>query len=250
MANTQSQIVERLVELNKALEVGTINELELEEMVQLSREFHEKMVIIQYKAIEKNVYAKTAVSEAPAPEKIEETVEDEVITAEDEGFDFSNPAVENPEIDFSIFDADKPEQTEKKENTLNTEVKKEVEATPYQEKIIEKQSSILEQIDEEKYASFHERFAKSEDDSFISKMSASKIESLKSAFGLNEKMQVINELFNGNSDFFNKAIEILDNQASSETARQRLSEIAVTNEWNLEQEIVEEFVRKVERRYA
>ena len=81
-------------------------------------------------------------------------------------------------------------------------------------------------------------------------MSASKIDTLKSAFGLNEKMQVINDLFNGNSDFFNKAIEILDTQSTPEMARQKLSEIAVSNEWDLEQEIVEEFVRKVERRYA
>jgi hypothetical protein len=81
-------------------------------------------------------------------------------------------------------------------------------------------------------------------------MSASKIDTLKGVFGLNEKMQVINDLFNGNSDFFNKAIEILDTQSTPEMARQKLSEIAVSNEWDLEQEIVEEFVRKVERRYA
>ena len=250
MANTQSEIVARLVELNKDLEEGTIREFELEEMVQLSRELHEKMVIIQYKAMEQSVYEKNPPIENKVVEAVVEQVEEKPSTADEVGFDFSNPIVENPEIDFSIFESEKPVQADRKENAFNPEVKKEPEQETFQERVVEKQSSILEQIDEEKYASFHERFAQPEDDSFLGKMSASKIETLKSAFGLNEKMQVINELFNGNSDFFNKAIEILDTQSSSETARQKLSEIAVTNEWDLEQDIVEEFVRKVERRYA
>lgn len=250
MANTQSEIVARLVELNKDLETGNLSEFDLEEMVQLSRELHEKMVVIQYKAIEQSVYEKKRSAKNVVIEEAVEQIEEPTKTQEEVGFDFSNPSVENPEIDFSIFDSEKPAQTDRKENAFNPEIKKEQQPEPESQKIIEKQSSILEQIDEEKYASFHERFAKSEDDSFLGKMSASKIETLKSAFGLNEKMQVINDLFNGNSDFFNKAIEILDTQSTPEMARQKLSEIAVSNEWDLEQEIVEEFVRKVERRYA
>lgn len=250
MANTQSEIVARLVELNKDLETGNLSEFDLEEMVQLSRELHEKMVVIQYKAIEQSVYEKKRSAKNVVSEEAVEQIEKPTKSQEEVGFDFSNPSVENPEIDFSIFDSEKPTQIDRKENAFNPEIKQEQQPEPESQKIIEKQSSILEQIDEEKYASFHERFAKSEDDSFLGKMSASKIDTLKGAFGLNEKMQVINDLFNGNSDFFNKAIEILDTQSTPEMARQKLSEIAVSNEWDLEQEIVEEFVRKVERRYA
>lgn len=247
MANTQTEILNRLIVLNKALANGSLSRIEMTEMVQLTRELHEKTLIISYKALEQNVYGKATEKTEEKPietESLEELHSNTKEKNEVEDLDFSNTEIENPEIDFSIFDTETTKNIEKKENTSNptTRKKESIETTS--------ETSILKQIDEEKHTSFYERFSKPENDSLLGKMSSRKLDSLKGAFGLNEKLQVVNELFDGNSELFNKAIDILDNQDSEEDAREQLSKIAVSNDWNLEKEIVEEFVKKVERRYV
>jgi hypothetical protein len=70
------------------------------------------------------------------------------------------------------------------------------------------------------------------------------------SFGLNERLQFINELFDGSSENFSNAIKTLDVQASSENARTKVAEFAVSNNWEVESETVVEFMQKIIRRYA
>jgi len=69
------------------------------------------------------------------------------------------------------------------------------------------------------------------------------------SFGFNEKFQCVQELFNGSSDDFNQALEILDNQNNFQEAKKQLMFYVHLNKWDLESEVVIEFIRKVERRY-
>jgi hypothetical protein len=76
------------------------------------------------------------------------------------------------------------------------------------------------------------------------------LESLIGAFTLNEKLQFINELFDGSSDDFSTSIKQLDQLASMDAARNMLAELAVTFNWDTESEIVEDFIYKICRRHA
>lgn len=76
------------------------------------------------------------------------------------------------------------------------------------------------------------------------------LESLIGAFTLNEKLQFINELFDGSSDDFSSNIKQLDQLASIDAARNMIAELAATFNWDTESEIVEDFIYKICRRHA
>jgi hypothetical protein len=76
------------------------------------------------------------------------------------------------------------------------------------------------------------------------------LESLIGAFTLNEKLQFINELFDGSSDDFSSNVKQLDQLASIDAARNMIAELADTFNWDTESEIVEDFIYKICRRYA
>lgn len=94
------------------------------------------------------------------------------------------------------------------------------------------------------------RKARTNDGSLQSRLLSVRLETLKSAFGLNERLQIIQELFAGSHDEYNAAIEDLDNQAEVGTARSKVSAYAHRYGWREDSELAVEFVQKVERRYA
>ena len=82
-----------------------------------------------------------------------------------------------------------------------------------------------------------------------SRLMSPKIQTLVGAFGLNEKLQCIRELYNGSSDAFNQSIEKVEQQTSFEGAKQVLAAHATENNWDLDSNLVNEFLQKVERRF-
>jgi hypothetical protein len=76
------------------------------------------------------------------------------------------------------------------------------------------------------------------------------LETLIGSFTLNERLQFINELFEGSSDSFSSAVKKLDMLDGLDSARTAVGEFASTNNWDLESEIVEDFLVKICRRYA
>lgn len=77
-----------------------------------------------------------------------------------------------------------------------------------------------------------------------------RLETLKSAFGLNERIQIVQELFKGSNEAYTTAIEQLDTQSDKSNARSLVNSLAHTYSWNVDSEVALEFVQKVERRYA
>lgn len=76
------------------------------------------------------------------------------------------------------------------------------------------------------------------------------LETLIGSFSLNEKLQFINELYDGSSDAFSTATKKLDACQNMSEAREQLSDYSSTYNWDLESEIVEDFIFKICRRYA
>lgn len=91
---------------------------------------------------------------------------------------------------------------------------------------------------------------KSIEQSLRSNYSIMSLDTLIGSFTLNERLQFINELFEGSSDSFSTAIKKLDTQENLSDARNIVAEYADNNNWDLESEIVEDFLVKICRRYA
>lgn len=89
-----------------------------------------------------------------------------------------------------------------------------------------------------------------EDNSLAARLMAVRLETLKGAFGFNERLQIIQELFDGSNDDFTKAIERLDTLNSKNEARNIVSTYAHQYAWDKDSNLALEFIQKVERRYA
>jgi hypothetical protein len=76
------------------------------------------------------------------------------------------------------------------------------------------------------------------------------LETLIGSFTLNERLQFINELFDGSSDLFSSSIKRLDSQADRVSARALVAEFAIANAWDMDGEVVEDFMLKICSRYA
>lgn len=88
------------------------------------------------------------------------------------------------------------------------------------------------------------------DDSLAARMLSVRLETLKGAFGFNERMQIVNELLGSSNDLYHEIIEQLDNMDSKQEARLFVSSIANKYNWSVSSTIALEFIQKVERRYA
>ena len=82
------------------------------------------------------------------------------------------------------------------------------------------------------------------------KNSIAPLDTLIGSFSLNEKLTLINELFDGSSDEFSSSIKRLDSQVNLESAHSILADMAVRHNWDLESETTEELIFKICRRYA
>ena len=174
-----------------------------------------------------------------APETISEPVES-LFQADEPAFNSSSAIVEVPFVeDFNeeiIVDA----ADESSEDLYEREVE-EVESTLEIETEEDFDKAVMT-VFINKYNTIGSNLA--------SQFGVSKIESLIGSFGLNERLQFINELFDGSSESFSNAIKELDQQMGSEAAKSKVAEFAVENNWDVDSETVEEFMQKIVRRFA
>lgn len=253
MSNFQSYktITDRLKSLGDKLSQNKLSNEELDEFESLSRQLYERAVILNYKAKEEKVHGEKKESIAVESNNLAVKEEDKTQVSEDTSdtgeiqFDFSN--------DMGDVEAQNEEEVQQEEAGIKeAEVQIENSIT-VDENSVEPETvkkTINESLDTDKEKSFYERFEKVHNESLGDKLGASKLSTLKNAIGLNDKMQFISELFDGDNDAFNKSIEALDQQPSNEDARKTLSQIASKHTWEEENPLVEEFARLIERRYV
>ncbi len=101
--------------------------------------------------------------------------------------------------------------------------------------------------------SLYDRFLlENEDKSVASRLQATPIKSIKDAIGLNEKFLFINELFSGNIQDYNTAIEKLNGFGDANAAFEYLNDLGNTCDWNFErsENTIRTLVNLVQRRYA
>lgn len=275
---TNQKIAERLKELADQLSNSKLQEHELSEFETLARELYERAVVLNYKAKEAKVYENGSEPKDDSSSQTEEqptekeTVE-QAIESEDNGsqkmeeessgeiqFDFSSEAESEPtnmesEPTKTVESEGLQEEEANSPTTEQDPAENVEEDTTATEKIESTSTSegskeLNEAFEDDKVQSFYEQFEKVHNASLGDRLGAAKLNTLKGAIGLNDKLQFISELFNGDSEAFNSSIDTLDKQDSNENARKLLSQIASQQSWDEENPLVEEFARLIERRYV
>lgn len=238
--NKYKSHIKDVQEIIEKLENGTLGLDELIKLEELTRNLHERSVILKYKAFEKQVMPKTSdevLDEGGAEEEVPE-VEEEV-----------------EEMDFSMFEEGPVEEMDEEMPEVVVEEMEELEEEMHQEhesEIIEEPAAEENNQSEKAPAQdmeFWERI-QSEDHSLSSQFEGSKLDTLVGAFSLNEKLRFINELFDGSSELFSEAVKTLDAFDSIDQASGRFNELATEHDWDPEDEAVVEFMTYVRRRYA
>lgn len=249
------------------LENGTINREELEILVNDTRDLYERAVVIRHKAYEEKVFGvrETIAVTVPTPEPVAETVHipevpvsmpvpdteveqpmHEEKIADDESSD------DAPSFDFSLFDDNVEDVKEEviEENSVEHISVTTVETDEFgvhEEKTIMEQVSVAPSGGEN--VKFVQVFSKT-DATLAAQIAMTRLSTLIGSFGLNERLQFINELFDGSSEAFSEAIKVLDSLSGLDEALVKASAYANQYNWDLESETVEEFVVKMKRRYA
>lgn len=252
--------IKSIEELSNRLDSGELSIDELVKLETLTRELYERTVILKYKAFENKV---NPITKTP---QILETI---VPEAKEEVVNSIEEVESEPTIDFSIFDA--PEETVKLnfEETPMETVENEPVFAQMEEEIKVIENVQVDELEEEKDHVQEERIevatteihSSSQGQSFWEQLNitnnslstqfeGAKIDTLVGAFGLNEKLRFINELFDGSSESFSEAIKVLDTQSDLDTAKIKSSELAVKHGWDAEEESVVDFMMMVNRRYA
>lgn len=268
------ELLERLNELVSSLENGELSLDELTEMETVTRKLHERSIILRYKAFESSVLGESVTKAAEA------VVEEVIAEPEPEPTPDPEPEIEEEEetaFDFAIFDTDEsedsateevPEETHAEPEEITPEpvetitperaAKMEVEETT-PEPVAEREEVKPEPIAKETAAS-EQAAPEAVGSSFLARLGqqdssnggrfAAPLDSLIGAFGLNERLRFINDLFDGSSEKFSDAIKALDTQSGLDSARAKAVGYAEENEWDPEEEAVVEFMNYLNRRYA
>ena len=264
------------------LESGHLSPEEMELLVEDAKELYERMIILRYKIYETNVLGVQApvISASLRQPEIETPIDlfgsiDE--PASEPEFEVTFASGESEERNEEVFYDENEEQLEdeeEEEEQANEDAEAEEESTEeataeeeeeaneeeMSEEVAEVEAELEEPAEETtaaQTANWEPEFS-GDQPIWMAEMEANirdnrsvfPLESLIGAFTLNEKLQFINELFDGSSDEFSSNIKQLDQLASMDAARNMLTELSQTFNWDTESEIVEDFIYKICRRYA
>ncbi len=241
------------------LDQGELTRDELSKLEELTRAIHERSIILKYKAFENNLEStiEDIEEEVSIPEVVVESMDEQ---DEVEAFDWkpiSETAEEKEEDVFSfepiIDEVKQDDEPGDIESILGDVIEEQLEEVKIDEEVIKEEilfeNSTIPLEKNNSNETFMEQMNIS-DQSLNTLMSGSKIDTLIGAFGLNEKLRFINDLFDGSSEKFSDAIKILDTQSDLEALNSQMNELASTHEWDPEEESVAEFISFVSRRYA
>ena len=224
------------------LESGTLSPEDMELLVEDAKELYERLIILRYKIYETNVLgvkepvisAHLRQTEIETPIDLFGSIEEHSIASEP-AFEITFAKSDDEDLDEEpIHEASIPEEDPIHEEEIEQEVEEQEAPTAWEPQFSGDQPIWMAEME----ANIRDN------------RSVFPLESLIGAFTLNEKLQFINELFEGSSDDFSSHIKQLDQLASMDAARNMLAELALTFNWDTESEIVEDFIYKICRRHA
>ena len=232
-----------------------MSRLDLDIMMERTREFYELLCDYQSDKV------------------VKEVVEQEPVSTEiNEGGELINRDVEF-EIETPEEVLDEPEVTEEKadeETEMSFEEENEEVAEP-QEEVVENQEETPENIEEEPAEGnnqvaaededeedwededdevFHVELVKEpEDNSLAARLTRAHVNDIRLALGINDKVMIINDLFNGSVERYNKSIDALNDFPTLSGARVYMSELQIELQWDTECQSYKMLNDLVERRF-
>jgi hypothetical protein len=226
--------------INK-LESGKLDSNELTSLLEDSRTLHERITVLQYLAFEKEVKVKEVKKQKKEPKKQQGSFELNFGTQEIiEDTSVENEHESKPE-DLDELDEDTPANQTNLLDAIEEHVE-DVDAEEDNKYVIEKTSL-------DNSTSINDTFASGAPEKTVGdKLSRQPIKNLKSAIGLNQKFLFMNDVFEGENEIFNNAINKIN---SFNTLPEAIAFIdsELSSAWNKENSSVLNFMDLVERRF-
>jgi ribosomal protein L29 len=264
-------------ELNAKLDqlhLGELSTHELEALTEQSRELYERLVVLRFKAYHQDVTGtslevkeeQTIAPTAVVADVIEKTVVEEPAPAINTMKEPEIEAPVEPSISFRVSPnqitlIDAIEEVTKQENAqeeIHEEASIEAPEVPtstIEQTLFTAPASAPETAVQEQVAtageSLYERLSKTvgQQESLAKKMENTPIVDLKKAISLNQRFQFSKELFKGNNQDYEVAIDRL-NTVEREEALKHLQQLKSKYAWSDESSVTQDFVDLVSRRHA
>lgn len=178
---------------------------------------------------------------------------DEVEMPEDEGFKAEineGGEIINRDVELEIETPE--EKKEEMAEDSNDSVDEEFEDEDWEDEEDETfrvepvQENVPETVEEEP------RFVdeEPEDNSLAARLQRTHVSDIRAALGINDKMMIINELFNGSFERYNKSIEALNEFPTLSGAKVYMSELQIELQWDVESQAYRMLNDLVERRFV
>ena len=286
--DTKEDLLATMQLLMDRLTLGTLTMENMEELVATSREFYERTLILRYKSYEQEVFGAGLSTDTISQEYQAPTSKVEVSSTSSVEVENQQEKAAAFDLSFSLFDQLEQEEALLQEIEAENEVLIANEHTSHEalstesfvtetksvmieefanEKILteeiveqEPQSHTIEEeiitppVQEVPTTTSHQKDAFDKmierDNSLGSQIMGTRLDTLNGAFGLNEKLQLINELFDGSSELFYQSVQIFDALPDFDQAKVVLKNYSNEFTWDFENPLVIEFVQKIARRYV
>jgi len=252
------------------LEEGKLLAEEISGLSNEIRELYDRIVVLQYKALEKGL--KTNKETVPpvtfikATEPIAE--EAQVVKVETLNQVQIDSVAEKPaEIQPMKFTVSETPRVEMKpQEVIQPKTEAVVEPKPIQTSFFEPaaeikeetanptisnvpKASIAEKYSSEQKTSIAEKFAAEQKMTLADKLKMTRINDLRTSIGINQKFLFMNDLFEGENTVFNNAINRLNSCGNGDEAKTILFEYSLKYGWRNDSERVIQFFELIERRY-
>ena len=244
-----------------------MSRLDLDIMMERTREFYELLCDYQSDKVE-NVVANHDSADVEineGGELINRDVEFEIETPAEAEKDFMSDVEsdESEDDDKDLnFEEKEDEDVEPKEETVDNqeETSENVEENP----VDENNEIVAEDEDEEDWEDEddemfrveqpveekQEKPAEPEDISLAAKLTRAHVDDIRMALGINDKVMIINDLFNGSVERYNKSIDALNDFPTLSGARVYMSELQIELQWDTECQSYKMLNDLVERRFV
>jgi len=244
-------ITNELQQLATRLESGALNAEEIMSMTELSRQLHERLIILQYKAFEVQVH----VMENPAAEEHSEQ-DPPAIEVMPDPKPFLDPVSDLPKVEeppLEILEMEEVEIPLQKEEEPEEEIPEERPVFRFSDtEVSPNQISLIDSIEEIKRMeqSINQKYTAGDGPSLAERLNQKPVSNLKSAIGLNQKFQFLSVLFKSDKEAYDMSIDRL-NKASSYLEADEYIQNTLKNryDWEMKSPVVKEFMYLIERRF-
>ena len=233
-----------------------MSRLDLDIMMERTREFYELLCDYQSDKV-----AKEVVEQEPVSTEINEGGE---LINRDVEFEIETPTVGvNGDALADDSDEDIEDKEDKEDKKDNEDKEEEMEEQAGEAMPVlpvddnENNEIVAEDEDEEDWEdeddeAFHvEPVVKEpEDNSLAARFTRAHVDDIRLALGINDKVMIINDLFNGSVDRYNKSIDALNDFPTLSGARVYMSELQIELQWDTECQSYKMLNDLVERRFV